>query len=95
MDKVEIVDTKPPEGDNGYIEYGLHLLWSEVYGYEDIAEKAFEEAASLRAERDEAVRLLKRAGGWVNYISEHIDADEEEIKLDEEITAFLAKISND
>lgn len=47
LDKV-ITHTDPPKNDEGWIEFGLMLLWSESNGHEYVADNASEELATLR-----------------------------------------------
>ena len=54
-------------------------------------EKYETQEASLRAERDEAVRLLKRAKEFVNY---HVDAEADEEAERARIEEFLAGLNS-
>ena len=63
LDKV--IQSERPLNDEGWIEYGLMLLWSETDGYEHVADNA---AAELAALRDRA----EKAEGKLNKIAEEI-----------------------
>lgn len=49
LDEV-IKHTDRPQNDEGWIEYGLMLLWSETDGYEHVADNAAEEIVAMREE---------------------------------------------
>lgn len=54
---IEHVDP-PQNSDKGWIEYGLQLLWSEMDGYEHVADNAGLEIVELRAEHADLLEAL-------------------------------------
>jgi len=67
LDKV--IQSERPLNDEGWIEYGLMLLWSETDGYEHVADNAAAELASLREKAEAERDALKEER---NKIAKHI-----------------------
>lgn len=78
--------TKVKYKDMSKVERALMILWGDYHGHENTATEAMNELATLRMERDEAVRILEDANEWLKKNRLEHTAHQKQI------ADFLAKV---